>query len=290
MKVMVTGANGFIGKRLCRELELQHHIVERYDVAQGDLTRPNALDGIHGVDFVYHLAARTFVPDSWEEPHSFYHNNVMGTVTVLEYCRTHKLPLVVMSTYVYGNPQYLPVDERHPLVAQSPYHQSKLVCESLCTFYAQKYDMNIRIIRPFNVYGLGQSEAFLLPKIVQQVLSSAIAEIEVFDLSPKRDYIYIDDVIDALLLTQKPWQGLEVFNVGTGVSVNVEDVILTILKCAGSSKKYRATNIKREAEIDDCYADISNARNILGFHPRYPLADGITKWLDELHCQQTEKE
>jgi len=282
MRILITGASGFIGKRLCARLEQLGHSLFRYDVAQGDLTRADALDHMPDVDFVYHLAARTFVPASWDESHSFYQNNVMGSVTVLEYCRKKKIPLLLMSTYMYGNPKYLPVDEGHPLVAPSPYHESKLICESLCSFYAEHYGMSIRVFRPFNVYGAGQNEAFLLPKIMKQILSADSTEIKVFDLAPKRDYIYIDDLIAALICIQKPWAGLETFNVGTGASISVKEVIETMLRVTGSSKGYCATNEARGSEINDCYADMSKAKDILGFEPRVSLAQGVENWLAEI--------
>lgn len=281
MKLLVTGSNGFIGRRLCKRLS-QSHTVVPYDLAQGDLSDENALAGLEGLDFVYHLAARTFVPHSWENPHSFYQSNIMGSVTVLEFCRKREIPLVFLSAYVYGTPKYLPIDEAHPLSAPSPYHMSKLACESLCAFYASCYDTRIRVIRPFNVYGEGQSKAFLLPKIMRQIFSPEIPVIEVFDLSPKRDYIFVDDVIAALVLSQKPWRGLEVFNIGTGVSICVKEAIETMLGETRCNKTYYETGEKRGNEIDDCRADITKARAVLGFSPEYSFAQGIRQWLSEI--------
>lgn len=282
MKILVTGAGGFIGKRLCGRLEDQGDEVARFDREQGDLTQEGALDRIAGIEFVYHLAARTFVPDSWKEPHSYYMNNIMGTVTVLEYCRQRAIPLVMLSTYLHGNPQYLPVDEAHPLSAPSPYHESKLVCESLCAFYAKSYGMSIRVLRPFNVYGAGQSEVFLLPSIIKQLLSPDISVIEVLDLAPRRDYVYIDDVLHALTLCKQPWEGLQTFNIGSGVSVSVREAIEAVLRVSGVSKAYRETSVVRAAEIDNCYADITKARQTLGYQPAYSLDQGIARWLEEI--------
>ncbi|MDR0273220.1 MAG: NAD(P)-dependent oxidoreductase [Clostridiales bacterium] len=293
MKILVTGADGFLGRRLCERLTQNEHEIVKFDRTQGDLTNENALrypdaEGVAGqarhdygagVDFVYHLAARTFVPESWKNPHPFYQNNIMGSVTVLEFCRTNKIPLVFLSAYVYGSPKYLPIDEQHPLTAPSPYHMTKLACESLCEFYAERYDMSIRVMRPFNVYGAGQSEEFLIPKIFKQIFERN--EIEVFDFSPKRDYIYIDDVINALILAQKPWTGLETFNIGTGVSLSVKEAIEIMLREAGVNKPYRETGQSRNNEIDDCRADISKATAVLGFVPQYSFETGIKKWLEE---------
>jgi UDP-glucose 4-epimerase len=264
-------------------LESEKHRVIKFDIDDGDLKNENALDALGEVDFVYHLAARTFVPGSWETPHSYYANNIMGTITVLEFCRRHTIPLVFLSTYIYGTPQRLPIDETHPLSTPSPYHMSKLSCEELCAFYASKYQICIRVLRPFNVYGAGQSDAFLLPKIMRQILSPETKTIEIFDLSPKRDYIYIEDLISAMLLAQKKWEGLEIFNVGTGVSISVKEAIETMLRETGCEKDFRETGERRQGEIDDCRADISKVKNILGFTPKFSFANGIKKWFGEVN-------
>jgi len=273
MRILVTGSEGFIGCRLCARLEANAHTVVSFDKKHGDLTCENALDKFDDVDFVYHLAARTFVPESWENPYSFYENNIMGTVTVLEFCRQRGIPLAFLSTYLYGAPQMLPIEEAHPLSAPSPYHMSKLSCESLCKFYANTYQMNIRVLRPFNVYGAGQSDAFLLPKIMRQILSPEIQTIEIFDLSPKRDYIYIEDVIGAMILSLKQWHGLEIFNIGTGISISVKEALEIMLRETGCKKSFRETGERRSGEIDDCRADISKAEKILGFTPDFSFAD-----------------
>lgn len=275
MKILVTGANGFIGRRLCEFLTARGDDVIPFDIEHGDLTKKDALENLGGVDFVYHLAARTFVPESWKNARSFYENNIMGSVTVLDFCSARKVPLVFLSAYVYGAPKYLPIDEAHPLDAPSPYHMSKLMGESLCEFYAARHGLNIRVLRPFNVYGAGQSDAFIIPKIMRQILSPDIAEIEVFDLSPKRDYIYIDDVVNAMLLSQKPWRGLEIFNVGTGVSLSVKEVIEIMLRVTGAKKNFRETGETRNNEIPDCRADITKAREILGFEAEFSFSEGV---------------
>lgn len=282
MRVLVTGARGFIGRRLCAALRAQGHDLLEFDVSDGDLKQQEVLSAFDRVDFVFHLAARTYVPDSWLEPHSYYANNVMGTVTALEYCRAHQIPFVTLSTYVYGEPRYLPLDEGHPLKAVSPYHESKLLCESLCAFYAEQYKMDIRVLRPFNVYGAGQREEFLLPKIMKQALDPSLSEIVVFDLEPKRDYIYIDDLIQALVCTLKPWKGYELFNIGTGESVSVKEAIESVLRATGIHKPYKATNQSRQGEVSDCRADIRLAERVLDYRPRFKLEEGLKQWYREI--------
>ena len=286
MKALITGANGFVGRRLCKALEAQGAEVFTHDLDVGDLTQPGALDAYPACDTVYHLAAMTFVPQSWEQTHRFFQVNLMGTITALEYCRAHHTRLVMMSTYVYGEPKYLPVDEKHPVHPVSPYHESKLLCEDMCRFYHNNFGTDIVIFRPFNIYGLGQSSAFLLPKVMEQVLDPARERVEVFDLTPKRDYIYVDDIVRALMLAQGCPDGLHTLNLGSGVSICVGQAIETILRVAGISKPVVETQQKRTGEISDCRADVSAARELIGFSTKYSFEAGICAWLNEMKARR----
>lgn len=289
MKALVTGSRGFLGTRLCGSLRMQGVEVLEHDILEGDLSHPDALDAFPPCDVVYHLAARTFVPDSWALPHEFFRVNVMGTVTALEFCKKHHARFIQMSTYVYGEPQCLPIPETHPVNPTSPYHESKVLCESLGLFYHNQHGIDVFIIRPFNIYGPGQSIAFLLPKIMEQVMDTSRREIEVFDLSPKRDYVYVDDVVHALCSVLTCEGGYHVFNIGTGYSHSIEEVIQTVLAVCAVNKPYHSLQSARKNEIADCYADITNASRVLGFSPAYTLEQGIAQWIKELmekkeHC------
>lgn len=278
MRILVTGADGFIGSHLTRALKNEGHEVLCHSGKDGDISEKSALDTFKDIEHVYHLAARTFVPDSWDNTYDYFQTNLMGTVTALEFCRKNGCSMTMMSTYVYGEPQYLPIDEKHPIVAVSPYHQSKIACEDICAFYTRKFGVKVTVLRPFNVYGKGQSEAFLVPKIYSQVVNESVKEISVMDLAPKRDYVYIDDVVGALLATLKATKLFSIYNVGSGISTSVQDVILNISEVTGIFKPFRSTNEKRVSEISDCIADISSINADLGFVPRYNLQDGLRAW------------
>lgn len=280
MRILVTGAGGFIGRHLTARLTADGHEVLSHDSKSGDIAAFGSLDRYGTVDYVYHLAARTFVPDSWEQPFSYYNVNVMGTVNVLEYCRIHSCGVTLMSTYVYGTPLYLPVDEAHPVSAASPYHQSKLMCESLGQFYSGTYDLPVTVFRPFNIYGEGQDDRFLIPAIMRQLCDPKCGEIHVLELKPKRDYVYIDDVIEILIRAMEPAAGdlYRVFNIGSGVSTSVEDVILTAMDATGIHKPYSAAGEERRNEIPDCVAGMKKAEQELGVICRYSLFGGLQKW------------
>ena len=279
MRILVTGADGFIGRRLIAKLQKIGHEVFCFDIEDGDISLKNCLDKFKDIEHIYHLAARTFVPDSWDKTYDYFQTNIMGTVTVLEYCRYNKCNLTIMSTYVYGEPEYLPIDERHPIKAVSPYHESKIIDEDLCRFYSEKFGVAISILRPFNVYGRGQNESFLVPKIFSQVMDNSFSEIAVMDLNPRRDYIYIDDVIEALICTLRKTQGCDEYNIGSGISLSVEDVIKIIMDVSGIQKPYISTKKTRTNEVSDCVANIDKAIYELGFKCKYTFSEGISKWI-----------
>ena len=189
--------------------------------------------------------------------------------------------MTMMSTYVYGEPRYLPVDENHPVIGMSPYHQSKIACEELCSFYNRQFGIKCSVLRPFNVYGKGQNPQFLLPHIYNQVIDNNKNKIVVNDLEPKRDFIYVDDVVDAIISTLNSPAGYSVYNVGSGLSISVEEAIISISKALGIQKPYCSVNQKRQAEISDCVADISKIKNELGFSPSFTLEDGVKAWYAE---------
>lgn len=281
MNVLVTGADGFIGRRLVRRLLSMGHQVSEHAIQDGDIAQENALDSFQAIDHVFHLAARAFVPDSWTMTHAYYHTNVLGTVTALEYCRKRRASITFMSTYVYNEPKYLPIDEKHSVSAASPYHETKILCEDLCAHYAKGFGVRCAVLRPFNVYGKGQSGAFLLPTIASQIFDPDIERISVQDLSPKRDYVYVEDVISAIAATVNPRSPYDVFNVGAGSSMSVSEVIDLMLETAGIRKPYVQTGAVREGEISDCVADVRKLESAFGLAPMRPLREGLRAWFVE---------
>src|SRR5580704_9094470 len=147
-EVLVTGADGFAGRYLVASLRQGGHNVTGFSLADGDIASA-ALD-FPGIEHVFHLAARTFVPDSWENPRAFYETNVLGTLNVLELSKRSKASLTLISSYVYGPPDHLPISEHHPLRAFNPYSQTKIMAEEMARFYESHMQLHLSIVRPFN--------------------------------------------------------------------------------------------------------------------------------------------
>lgn len=274
-KVLVTGASGFIGRALTKALVRQSDEVIGLRSRDGDIADPATLKPYAGVDFyrVFHLAAKTFVPDSWNDPLAFYHTNVLGTANVLEFCRARGVPLTFVSAYIYGQPEKLPIREDSPIRPNNPYALSKYLAEQLCQFFVKEFYSRITIVRPFNVYGKGQALKFLIPSIIQQAEHAPV--IKVKDLAPKRDSIYIDDLVRALILALPREKEMAIYNIGSGLSVSVREMIETVQAVLGTHKTVVEERDARKNEIQDVRADISLAVNKLRWSPHYSLFDGI---------------
>lgn len=274
-RVAITGVTGFIGKALAARLCRDGYLVDGLSSADGDIAtmdldarlsnfRPNQL---------IHLAGRTFVPASWSNPLDFYRVNVQGAVNVADYCRRNSVSLVYVSAYVYGAPVCLPIREDSLARPNNPYAQSKLLGEEVCRQYAATYGLPVVILRPFNVYGPGQPLPFLIPTIVNQALHDEVIEVD--SLAPRRDYVYIDDLTEAIVLSLGSTQAGVTYNVGSGQSVSVSEVIKTVLLRSGIDKTVRTRNIERPNEVMDVVADISRFSADFAWQPRFTLVDGI---------------
>jgi GDP-4-dehydro-6-deoxy-D-mannose reductase len=275
-KILVTGASGFIGRALAFRLKARGGDVVPIDSSDGDIANRGTLATFSQQDiaYVFHLAGKTYVPDSWDDPKAFCQTNVLGTVNVLEYCRKNRTPMTYVSAYVYGHPDSLPIAENSAIRPSNPYALSKWLAEEACEFYASAYDLPVTTIRPFNVYGVGQGENFLIPAIISQALGGG-QEIVVKDLAPRRDYVYLEDLVTALLATLDKPGGYRVYNIGSGVSLSVQEVIDVIQDTADTKKKVTCDNAARTNELMDVIADISKAGNELGWHPGFSFYAGI---------------
>jgi GDP-4-dehydro-6-deoxy-D-mannose reductase len=271
--ILVTGASGFIGSALCRALRDQQHNVMTLSSAKGDIADPATLAPLAPVQHVFHLAALTFVPDSWERPLEFHRVNVLGTANVLEYCRRHRARLTFVSAYLYGEAERLPVSEASALRPNNPYALSKYLAEQICAFYAAHHDVGVTVLRPFNVFGPGQKPHFLIPQVLAHLREGR--SIRVKDLAPRRDYVYLADLVDALVRTLGESDSYNVFNIGSGRSVSVQELIDLIQAVAGTSLPVVCEGTARRNELHDVRADIEKARLRLGWAPRHTIEEGV---------------
>lgn len=275
LNIAVTGAGGFVGKQLLKTI---HSEFKFFPLKMDDIGNDRNEKSYHGkIDHVIHLAAKTFVPDSWATPSDFYQVNVMGTQHVLDFCRKENSSLTYISSYVYGKPKILPISEAHEIAPNTPYNHSKFLGEELCRFYHKYFNIDVAIIRPFNLFGPFQNETFLIPKIIRHILNGEDINLE--SLAPKRDYLFIDDFID-LLIASIRYRGCDVFNAGSGISHTVKEIAELAITLSGKADiKIHSGNIIRNNEVMDVVADVNKASQYFDWKPKTSLQEGLKRML-----------
>lgn len=276
--ILVTGATGFIGRHLTAALRAKGLIVIARGSADGDISCAPINEV---VGHVFHLAGKTFVPESWEAPFNFYAVNVLGTVNVLDLCRRTGASATLVSSYVYATPQWLPITEDHPVQAWNPYSHTKIMAEDAARFYCEQFGTKSCVVRPFNIYGPGQARHFLIPSLIAQALDHTQAEICVADDGPKRDYLHVNDLV-ALLATTYEQRALGTYNAGSGTSVSIAELVTIINHAAGTNKPLRSEGRRRAHEVMDVVADSSKVEKELGWRPRISLQEGIAELVHEI--------
>ncbi|HEX3685504.1 MAG TPA: NAD(P)-dependent oxidoreductase [Bryobacteraceae bacterium] len=276
--ILVTGATGFVGRHLIPALQARDFEVLPRSLRE-DL--PTSIPG--SVSHVFHLAAKTYVPESWSHPLSFYEANVLGTVKVLDFCRRVDAPVTIISSYVYGNPESLPVSEDHPVQAFNPYSHSKILAEQVAKYYAEGLGVHVTLIRPFNLYGPSQDCRFLIPTLLRQALDPASSVISVADARPRRDFLFIADFIDLLIRSMRSTpRAFEIFNAGSGASVSIADLCEAINVLTGAPKVLVSRGESRPDEVFDVFSDVSKASRELGWRPQTSLEQGLALTIDAL--------
>lgn len=279
-KVLITGSNGFVGKHVVKAFVKTGYEVIGMGRESGNVADEETWDNFPDAAIVIHLAARSFVPDSWMDIPGFIHCNVLGITGALNYCRSRNARLVYLSSYLYGNPVSLPISEEADIMVNNPYALSKKIAEDVCQFFSESFGIQVTILRPFNVYGIGQSERFLIPSLISQINHGN--RIHVKDLEPKRDYLYIDDLVSAIIrAVDYRGKAFNIFNIGSGVSYSVQELIQIIQDHKKTDCEVVSDVERRKNEIMDTIADINKAQSQLLWEPRWTLSDGIKQMLLE---------
>lgn len=296
MKVLVTGACGFIGSHLAERLVKQGHEVTglaRYnafdsygwlDECEGmEKVRGDVLDTeqmrrlIKGKDVVFHLAALGSVPYSYDAPRSVAEVNYTGTLNILEACRDADAKIVHTSTSeVFGTALYTPQDTKHPLQAQSPYAASKIASDSLVGSYACTYGLSAVILRPFNTYGPRQSQRAVIPQIIRQALWPG-ETISLGSLEPKRDFTYVSDIVNAFIVASKLEGGPYI--AGSGESISIGEVANLIVRIT-RTKRELTVNYHRTRPPSSEVMELCAAPNLPGWKAETTLRQGLVNTID----------
>ena len=273
-KVLVTGSRGFIGKQVIKRLKKSEILTDLIDSKRIDLKNIEEVMKLNASDVVIHLGGKTTKGLEWDE---YFNNNVLGTLNILEYCITKKIKkMIFVSSYVYGNPKYLPIDEEHPIDPHNAYTKSKYLAEQLCEFYAKNSDLNIIILRPFNIFGKTLPDGFLISNLLKSIQTNE--KITIVNKDSKRDFLHIDDFVDIILKIKDYNFKFEVFNVGSGISFSFEQIIEIIEKNTLTQLNLEYKK-KDESFIQDIKSDNSKIEKLLNWKPKITLEEGLQKLL-----------
>lgn len=274
MKYAVSGSEGFVGTQVCKLLIEQGHAVHHIDITNGmDLCDITVVEQIPKIDCFIHLANLVYVPASYEDPAKFYRVNYLTTLNALEVCRKWNARLVYISSYIYGPPQYLPVDENHPICPFNPYAQSKVICEKMCEGYHRDFGVKVSIVRPFNLYGVGQKGKLLIPEIIGQLKEGKTC-IQLKASSPRRDYVNVVDVARAIVTCAMSDESYGVYNACSGESVSVREITEIINRNLKNKVEFSFSASDRPNEVDESRGSCEKLK-ALGWSPSVRFEQGI---------------
>ena len=289
IKILVTGANGFVGQHLVTYLkELHGEQIQVYTTKMLRLEKSHSWNNLPKVDVLVHLASQTGVIESIKNPSHFITSNYCMTVNALEYCKKFNSHLIFPSTSSYDPSFAGPYNENIPLIEANPYSYSKIACEDVCKFYSKQFNVPVSVIRPFNIYGPGQTKEFLIPKMVDQALNGRI--ITIMDARPQRDYLYISDFVLLLykVLKRGVHNNFEIFNkkkkkfnAGSGKSYSVQNVFDILNSQFDKTLSLDNKNIYRKNEIMFTRADIRKIKQVTSWEPTVSIDEGIKKLVTE---------
>jgi nucleoside-diphosphate-sugar epimerase len=272
--VAVSGSKGFVGRHVLARLVALGADVRELTLEDGvDITEWQQVSRVGRFDAFVHLAAQTFVPQSFNSPREMLSNNLVATISALEACRKFSAKMVFASAYVYGEPQRLPICEDHPLVATNPYTESKIIGERLCSCYHRDFGVPCTILRAFNIYGHGQNSRFLIPTIISQARTGTV---RLRSGKPRRDFIHVEDVAEAYVraVGLEP-EGFSTYNIGSGISHSVAEIAGMIREEIGKPVAIIFSEEVRKGEVLETVADIGRAKSHLGWAPSVPLGRGL---------------
>lgn len=312
-KVLVTGADGFIGSHLTESLlekgyevkafvyynsfnswgwldSLPQEKVKQIEIFAGDIRDPNGVrEAMKGLDAVFHLAALIAIPFSYHSPDSYVDTNIKGTLNVLQAARTWNLERVMITSTseVYGTAQYVPIDEKHPFQGQSPYSATKIGADRLAESFYRSFGLPVSIVRPFNTFGPRQSARAVIPTIITQLLAGK-KEIKLGSLTPTRDFNYVRDTASGFIAIAESDSAIgQEINIATQREISIgalaEEIISQInpeAKIICDEQRLRPLN----SEVNRLLGSNEKIKRLTDWQPQYTFEEGISatiEWIQD---------
>ena len=312
-KILITGAEGFIGSHLCEALvkrgvsvralvlynsfnkegwldDIPKNIRNNIEIISGDIRDKELLINISkSIDIIFHLAALISIPYSYMAPRSFLDTNTSGTLNVLEAARIANCSKIISTSTseVYGSAIKTPIDEFHRIQAQSPYSASKISADLFLESYVKSFNLPAVILRPFNTYGPRQSERAVIPSIIRQIFDNRVKSIKIGSLETKRDFNYVEDTVEAFInLAEASNNKIEyggVYNAGSGKAVTIENILKKIISMTECNKKVLKDKKRirpKKSEVSELVASSKKLYKLTGWKPKYSLDRGLQETIE----------
>jgi len=307
MKVLVTGADGFIGSHLTESLLAEGYDVRalaqynsfnywgwlediqqtaNLEIVCGDVRDPAYCREIcKGIDVIFHLASLIAIPYSYIAPQSFIDTNIKGTLNICQAAKDWKVKriLVTSTSEVYGTAQYVPIDEKHPLQPQSPYSASKIGADAIAMSFYNAYQLPVTIVRPFNTYGPRQSARAVIPTIITQI-ASGNKEIKIGVTTPTRDFNYVKDICNGFILLAKCAKAIgETVNIGSNNEISIKELFALIKDIMHSDANLIVDEQRLRPEHSEVFrlrCDNTKIKELTGYKPQYALREGLEKTVE----------
>lgn len=309
-KILITGADGFIGSHLTEELvrlghdvrafvyynsfnswgwldHLDKNIKNSLDVFAGDIRDPYGVKtAMKGCDVVLHLASLIAIPYSYHSPETYVDTNIKGTLNILQAARELDIQKVVhtSTSEVYGTARYVPIDEEHPLQGQSPYSATKIGADQMSLSFFRSFNTPVAIIRPFNTYGPRQSARAVIPTIITQIANGK-TDIKLGALDPTRDFNYVMDTVAGFIAVAESDKSLgEVINIGSNYEISVKETAELIAEVMGANINILTDEVRfrpEKSEVERLWASNEKAARLLGWKPSYAGRQGFKRGLEQ---------
>lgn len=308
-KILVTGADGFIGSHLVEELVTKGYevkafvlynsfgtwgwldtvspdIMQHVEIFQGDVRDPHGVKtAMAGCTAVFHLAALIAIPYSYHSPDAYVDTNIKGTLNVLQAARELNIDriLVTSTSEVYGTAQYVPIDELHPFQGQSPYSATKIGADRLAESFYRSFDLPVSIVRPFNTFGPRQSARAVIPTIITQLLSGK-EEIKLGKLSPTRDFNYVKDTANGFIEIYKSDKAIgQEINIATGIEISIGDMAQELIKQINDKARIVCDEERlrpEKSEVNRLLGSNDKIHKLTDWKQQYTFEEGIAKTIE----------